>query len=64
MDRLFFKSLFALIYLDEFLNANAPLLMLIFHGVHWLHLLVFRQETATKNLQLLQTWVTKTLSCV
>lgn len=46
------------------LNTNAPLLTSIFHGVQWLHLLVFRQETTTKNLQLLQTWVTKTLSCV
>lgn len=55
------------ICIDKFrwvLNANAPLLMLIFHGDHWLHLLVFRQETTTKNLQLLQTWVTNTLSCV
>lgn len=46
------------------LNANAPSLMPIFHGVHWLHLLVFIRETTTKNLQLLQTWVTNTLSCV
>lgn len=38
--------------------------MTFFHGVHWLHLLVFIQETTTKNLQLLQTWVTNTLSCV
>lgn len=38
--------------------------MLIFQGVHWLHLLVFIQETTTKNLQFLQTWVTNTLSCV
>lgn len=38
--------------------------MPIFHRVHWLHLLVFIQETTTKNLQLLQTWVTNTLSCV
>lgn len=46
------------------LNANAPFLMPIFHGVHWLHLLVFIRETTTENLQLLQTWVTNTLSCV
>lgn len=45
-------------------NANAPFLTLIFHRVHWLHLLVFIQETTTKNLQLLQTRVTSTLSCV
>ena len=38
--------------------------MLIFHEVHWLHLLVFIRETTTKNLQLLQPWVTNTLSCV
>lgn len=45
-------------------NANAPFLMLIFRRVHWLHLLVFIKETTTKNLQLLQTWVTSTLWCV
>lgn len=46
------------------LNANAPFFLPIFHGVHWLHLLIFILETTTKKLQLLQTWVTNTLSCV
>lgn len=32
------------------LNANAPFLMPIFHRVHWLHLLVFIQETTTKKI--------------
>lgn len=38
--------------------------MPIFHGDRWLHLLVFIWERTTKNLQLLQTRVTHTLSCV
>lgn len=46
------------------LNAKAPFLMPIFHGDRWLHLLVFIWERTTKNLQLLQTRVTRTLSCV
>lgn len=38
--------------------------MPVFHGDRWLHLLVFIWERTTKNLQLLQTRVTHTLSCV
>lgn len=58
-------KMFIWIYIFRWvLNAKTPFLMPIFHGDGWLHLLVFIWERTTKNLQLLQTRVTHTLSCV